>query len=462
MLPPSHHTFETIWGHDSIKLLVRRMLETGRLPHALLLHGPPGLGKKSLAFAIAKLIFSSGLPVRESRVEAPAPRFSLRLPEPDRAPDDDLFGGMDDLFGEQEDLFGAAEPETEPEPAAEASPPPPQPELPLEPAQPEPAQSESAQPESAQPESTKSEPVKPSPRKSKLAPPVAEPPSAAPRGPVSLDPRVDRLVSKSHPVEYDGLTPALQGFVDLSIIEPVKSKSILVEQVRDLQDLGWRAPLEGAYRVILIFGADTITLSAANSLLKLLEEPPSYLVLILVTNNAHRVLETIRSRCASLPCQPLPRGELTARLVQEEKVDAALAAVAATLSGGCPERALEVVQGGLKEQRQEVFDARLELDRRGLAALPLTTNRILSRCGSLGQASLLLMALARDRMVRSLVPGHEELLVNGDLAGLLDEMPQGAAALWEEAERLTACLQMENHPVVPSPEPALEVALWPN
>lgn len=427
MLPPSHHHFDSIWGHEPVKRLVRRMIETGRLPHALMLHGPDGVGKRSLAFAIAKMIFSAGLPTPAVRLETPGPaRFALRLPPVERDSDDLFGGGGEDLFGAQDDLFGEA---PAPEQPAQAPPPEPAPK------------------------------PKTAPRKHAKA--AAESAPAAEARPVRLDERIDRLVARAYPLEYDGDAPVFRGFVDLNIIEPPeKKKSILVEQIRDLQDLGWMRPMETSKRVILIFGADTITLGAANSLLKLLEEPPSYLVLILVTNQYNRVLETIRSRCASLPCHALPRDELKRHLVQDEGIDPSLAQVAATLSGGRPAMALDVAHGALKETRREVYEARLDLERVGMAAMPSAAGRAIQKAGSIGQASLLLMTLARDRMVRSLVPEAGHLLVNEDMLDLLDAVPTDVPGLWEEAQRLTGCLRLEDHPLVIAPEAALEVALW--
>lgn len=434
MRPPQEQNFETIWSHDPIKKLVRRMLETGRLPHALMLHGPDGVGKRTLAFAIAKLILSAGRPVADSRLEASGgARFLWRVGEPDRDPDDHLFGGMDDLFGEQEDLFGAAE-ETESAPSEKTAPAP-------------------------APSPEKVSPSAPVPRK-----PAPEPVSDVPSvpQPVALDPRVDRLVSRSYPIEYEGDAVVVKGHVDLTIIEPIAtSKSIKVEQVRTLQDVGWMRPIEGDKRVIVIFGADTITASAANSLLKLLEEPPSFLALILVTNHYHRVLETIRSRCASLACHPVPREELKRLLVQEEGFEPGLAAVASALSGGSVARALEVASKKLLDRRRKVFDARLDVDREGLPALPRAAHTILAETDDIENAVALLMSLARDRAVRRLTPRANQLLVHGDMESLLDESEADPVALWEESERLLEFLALNDHPAVPAPEAGLELALWP-
>lgn len=474
MLEPSHHTFDTIWGHEPVKKLVRRMLASNRLPHAMLLHGPDGVGKRSLAFAMAKLILSAGLRVPGGTIAAPrGARYSWHLDEPARS-DNDMFGGgegMDDLFGEQPDLF--AEPK-------QAAPPPP-PETPKEEAKPKRArksakakkeeppalEAKQAQAETAETKPKASRKKAAAPKDEAPAPPAEAPapapaPAAAPRS-LAIDPRVDKLVAKSYPVQYAGDMPIMSGFADLNIIEPAPGKKgIRVEQVRALtEEIGYLAPIESTWRVVLIFGADTITPSAANSLLKLLEEPPSFLVLILVTDSPYRVLETIRSRCASLPCHPVDRDELTHRLVQEERCDPSHARVAASLAEGRPGVALSYLSGKALEQRQEILEARLGVDRRGLASVPMSASRVLKAAGSVGTASTLLLALARDRLVRRFAPGVEHLLINGDLAARFDEFTPDPADLCEEAERLLDALRLSQHPAIPAAEPAIELALWP-
>ena len=65
-------------------------------------------------------------------------------------------------------------------------------------------------------------------------------------------------------------------------------------------------PFEATYRVFVLERADTMDDPAANTLLKTLEEPPSYVVLILLTDRATQVLPTITSRCQGVRFDPLP------------------------------------------------------------------------------------------------------------------------------------------------------------
>jgi DNA polymerase-3 subunit delta' len=79
-----------------------------------------------------------------------------------------------------------------------------------------------------------------------------------------------------------------------------KSRVITVDQVRDLMQQINLKPTEAEYKVAVIFCADRLNLAAANAFLKTLEEPPPKSVLILLSTEPQRVLETILSRCLRL------------------------------------------------------------------------------------------------------------------------------------------------------------------
>ena len=120
---------------------------------------------------------------------------------------------------------------------------------------------------------------------------------------------------------------------DLYVLEPVGDQ-IRIDDIRELRrDLHMR-PFEASRRVYLIFGADTMNEDAADALLKDLEEPPAYAVIVLVANDIGPLPETIRSRCQLIPFRRLSekavREEIAARapgLSPEEQT--ALARVAA-------------------------------------------------------------------------------------------------------------------------------------
>lgn len=65
-------------------------------------------------------------------------------------------------------------------------------------------------------------------------------------------------------------------------------------------------PYQGPYKIIVVTEADTLTIEGQNAMLKTIEEPPSYGIVILITQNLAKLLPTIKSRCIHLRFSPLP------------------------------------------------------------------------------------------------------------------------------------------------------------
>ena len=79
-----------------------------------------------------------------------------------------------------------------------------------------------------------------------------------------------------------------------------KSRIVTVEQMRDLMQQIQLKPTEAGYKVSIIAAADRLNTQAANAFLKTLEEPPPKSILILLSTEPSRILETILSRCLRL------------------------------------------------------------------------------------------------------------------------------------------------------------------
>ncbi len=91
---------------------------------------------------------------------------------------------------------------------------------------------------------------------------------------------------------------------------------IPVDEVRRLRSFLNLTAAEGQYRVVLIDTADDLNASAANAVLKSLEEPPARTVFILLSSSPGRLLPTIRSRCRTLDLTPLNSDVLKRAVVQ--------------------------------------------------------------------------------------------------------------------------------------------------
>lgn len=101
-----------------------------------------------------------------------------------------------------------------------------------------------------------------------------------------------------------------------------KSRRILTEQIRSLEESLHRTPERGSRKVALIRDADRMMPQAANAFLKTLEEPPAGSLLLLTTTLPEALLETIRSRCIAVSLRSQGESFLTAR---EERLAAAMA-----------------------------------------------------------------------------------------------------------------------------------------
>ncbi len=88
--------------------------------------------------------------------------------------------------------------------------------------------------------------------------------------------------------------------------------SIPVDEVRKLRTFLSHSAAEAAWRVVIVDEANELNVNAANALLKSLEEPPARTVFLLVSSAPGRLLPTIRSRCRTLPLQPLASEALRA------------------------------------------------------------------------------------------------------------------------------------------------------
>ncbi len=132
---------------------------------------------------------------------------------------------------------------------------------------------------------------------------------------------------------------------DLAIVQAEQVGGTLkVDQVRELQHSLSLAPYEARYRVALLLRFEEAHVSAANALLKTLEEPPPQVVLILTAENAENLLPTIVSRCEVLRLRPLTAEMISQGLQDRAGLSPDQASLIAHLSGGRPGYALHLSQ----------------------------------------------------------------------------------------------------------------------
>ena len=96
---------------------------------------------------------------------------------------------------------------------------------------------------------------------------------------------------------------------DFYIISP-DGNSIKIDQIRQMQEEIYEKPIVSRKKVFIIDNADTMTKEAQNCLLKTLEEPPTYITIILICSNENNILVTVKSRCNKMYFDKIENTEL--------------------------------------------------------------------------------------------------------------------------------------------------------
>jgi DNA polymerase III subunit delta' len=211
---------------------------------------------------------------------------------------------------------------------------------------------------------------------------------------------------------------------DLYVLEPLGDQ-IRIDAIRELRrDLHMR-PFEASRRVYLVLGADRMNDDAADALLKDLEEPPAYAVIVLVADELGLLPETIRSRCQHVPFRRLSERAVREWLAEQapelgETERTALARVA----GGRLDRAARLLDPAGAARREALVDVARSVYRDPAFEPADAADRVLASVRATGAAAreaaeqtlegLALPAREAEQRVRRAGFGaeREELLAN--------------------------------------------------
>jgi len=215
------------------------------------------------------------------------------------------------------------------------------------------------------------------------------------------------------------------GHPDLTIIQAeTEGGTLKVDQVREARRSLTLKPYQSKYRVSIFLRFQEANDNAANALLKVLEEAPSYAVLILTADNPEGLLPTIVSRCEVLRLRPVPL-EILASFLKGRGADEDSATLIAHVSGGRPGYALRLMQdpSALEFRQEKLADLQTLLP--AARVYKFSYAEKLSKDKDVMRRVLLLWAsLWRDVLLR--VGGASTLIANVDqvqeieiLAGLV-------------------------------------------
>jgi len=128
---------------------------------------------------------------------------------------------------------------------------------------------------------------------------------------------------------------------------------ITIEQIREIKREANLKPFEANFKVYIIDEVEKMTMEAANALLKILEEPPSGVIFILITSNLEGVISTIVSRCYQVYFRPIATNLMVSEIMRRYETDENKAKLVAKISGGIFGNAIEMVDSQRRVKRRE-------------------------------------------------------------------------------------------------------------
>lgn len=130
---------------------------------------------------------------------------------------------------------------------------------------------------------------------------------------------------------------------DIITVTHAKPNSISVDEIRRMRADLQIKPYAGPHKIYIIPDAEKLTVQAQNALLKTLEEPPEYAVILLIADGTSTFLPTILSRCVILQTRAVEEAQIAAFLQRGKALPDDQAMVLARFAGGNPGRALLLV-----------------------------------------------------------------------------------------------------------------------
>ncbi|MBY0544446.1 MAG: DNA polymerase III subunit delta' [Gammaproteobacteria bacterium] len=142
-------------------------------------------------------------------------------------------------------------------------------------------------------------------------------------------------------------------YIDISPLED--SKVIKIEEIREVIGFLQQTTHRSGHRVIVISPAEALNLSAANALLKTLEEPPSGCHFLLISHAPSQLSATIRSRCQFIKINPAFDEQTVAWLANESNISPASATAYLNEAEGSPQQALILATSEQKETHHDLL-----------------------------------------------------------------------------------------------------------
>ncbi len=232
-----------------------------------------------------------------------------------------------------------------------------------------------------------------------------------------------------------------------------------IDDIRGLQRLANLPPYEGKCKVFIIDDAEYLSTEAANSLLKILEEPPLRVVWLLLAAEEERLLPTIISRCQRLELKPVPSERVQETLINSYDVDVKKAKLLTQLCHGCPGWALSALaDDDILEQRSQRIAKLVSLSTAGLEQRFAYAQELANQFSQNRRAGADIIEIWLDwwRDLMLIKGGCREAIINVDYEKALEEQAKGLNLSEIEGFLSNLCLLQEEISKNVNPRLALE------
>ena len=199
---------------------------------------------------------------------------------------------------------------------------------------------------------------------------------------------------------------------DIKFINP-EGNYLKIDMIRNMQREIIYKPYESNKKIYIINNVELLTIEAANSLLKILEEPPEYMILILLTDNIKQLLPTIISRCQIIRFNKITKKLVIDKLIDNYNLVDDKAKLIANLAGGRFDKAIELVENDdLLLTRNNFVEFIIALNKEDLIKLFVIVEKISDYKDQIASFFEVCLSFYRDLLFIKLE--QDDLIINFD------------------------------------------------
>ncbi len=228
------------------------------------------------------------------------------------------------------------------------------------------------------------------------------------RRPCLSCPECKKILSGNHP--------------DVIYITHEKPALISVDEVREqLIDTIDIKPYEGGYKVYVMPEADKMNVQAQNAILKTLEEPPEYAVILLLVNDERKLLDTVKSRVIRENLRPLTDKVIKEYLSERLHKSSDMTDICVAFSKGNLGRAIELSESeSFLEWYQRIMKILKNLSKMDSTDMHIEISKLLSECPDVNEALDLLELWYRDLTMYTVTKDINSLVFKGERKALMN------------------------------------------